>query len=394
MVTTAFSGFTDPLAALSQDTSAQRANLAQYAILQAARHLQDKRYDDAIKEFNKALALDPQNTTALDYIGKINLSLENYEEAIRTYRNWVSYQPNSVEARVALGNAYLQDKQYAESEQEFRYAARLDPNSPLADYTLGIQYLITDRLPEAEAQFRKVQRIAPGDSNVYYSLGALYNKQEKYDEAVRSLTQALNLKPNFPAAKYELGVAYARLGMEDKARSQLKDLESSGSSFAQELSLEINKPKMLWMDTSKSGGFLEFLGPNTPVWMLNAGLATPGASKQFAITFQFSTNMDPASVTNPANWSITRANSAEAGYYNNMMPVTTREARIAPQPIAVTYNALTAQATVRFLVAQNANGDATIDPKHLVFKFMGQDDLGRPMDQDGDEIDGNAGGPF
>lgn len=394
MVATAFTGYTDPLVALAQDMSSQRSRLAQYPILQASKYLQDKRYDEAIREFNKALALDPQNTTALDYIGKINLSQGKYEEAIKSYRNWVSFQPNSVEARVALGNAYMQDKQYQASEKEFQYAARLDPNSPLADYTLGIQYQMTDRLAEAESQFIKVRRMAPGDGNVHYSLGALYSKQGKYEEAIKSLDQALNLKPNFPAAKYELGVAYSRLGMTDKAQTQYKDLVNMGSPFANDLGLEINKPQLLWMDTGKSGGFVEHLGPNTPVWMLNANLIAPDSSQQFSITFQFTTEMDPTSVSNPANWTITRANSAEAGYYNDLMPTKAHEARIAENPLAVTYDLLTSQATIRFIIAQNASGDATIDPTHLVFKFNGVDVLGRAMDEAADEVDGYAGNPF
>ena len=39
---------------------------------------------------------------------------------------------------------------------------------------------------------------------------------------------------------------------------------------------------------------------------------------------------------------------------------------------------------------QNAAGNATIDPSHIVFKFSGIDAAGRQMDTSGDEIDGAA----
>lgn len=104
--------------------------------------------------------------------------------------------------------------------------------------------------------------------------------------------------------------------------------------------------------------------------------------------------MDFSSVTNPANWTITRANSTEGGYYNNMAPIKASEAMISTNPISVTYDSTSAQATIRFLVSQNSSGDATIDPKHLVFKFAGQDFSGRKMDTSADEFDGYKGQPF
>lgn len=152
------------------------------------------------------------------------------------------------------------------------------------------------------------------------------------------------------------------------------------------------------MDTSKSGGFSELLGAGTPVWMLDIqniaspdSLINPNTSKTFTLTFQFTNEMDISSVTNPLNWSITRANNTEGGFYNNTLPVNSaREAAIPRLPLSVTFDAVNRQAMVTFRVSQNAAGDATIDPKHLVFKFSGKDAAGRQMDTTGDEIDGYA----
>jgi hypothetical protein len=111
--------------------------------------------------------------------------------------------------------------------------------------------------------------------------------------------------------------------------------------------------------------------------------------------------MDVASVMNPANWEISRANSAQGGYYNNTMPTTDQEVSIAKRPYSVLYDPETRLASVTFVVQQNstidiANGDngATIDPKHLVFTFSGTDAAGRQMDTAGDQIDGYALKPF
>lgn len=387
MASDPFSISGNPFDVLGRDQSGQRSQLAQYALQRAAQQMQGKQMKEAITTFRQALAYDPTNTTALTYIGNINLQLGNVDEAVKAFKNLVSLDPTSSDSQVKLGNAYLQGKRYNEAEATFKTAARLDPRNPLPEYTLGIQYAQTDRLQEAEAQFLKVQRMAPGDGNVYYALGALHNKQGRYDESVQELKTALSLKSQFYQANYELGVAYTYLGNDDEANRQLNILKSASSSYAEDLNFEITRPKMLYIEGVKGG--ITF-GPNTPVWMLDpAKLTDPGSSSTFSVNIQFSTQMDPASIAELSNWTISRAKSAQAGYYNNSPNgfVSSTEVQIAKRPLSVIYNPTTLQATVTFAINQNSTGDATIDPKHLVFQFSGKDAYGRSMDTGADEID-------
>lgn len=396
------SAYSDMLFGAAGAVQGQRSQLANFAINKAAQYMQDDKTDEAIREFKKALAFDPQNDTALTYVGKLYMQQGKNFEAIKTFKDLVRQQPLSVNAKVNLGNAYLQDKNYVESEKAFKDAARLDPLNPLADYTLGHQYLQTGRYKEAEMQFFKAQKAAPKDGNIYYGLGTVYNKMEKYDLAVTNLQKALSLKKNFPAANLELGIAYNGLGKTDEAQKQLSILQQAKASEAEDLKFILNKPKFVSMDTTKSGGFSEILGAGTPLWMLDTAnlenpdsLANPNTSKKFTITFQFNNDMDLGSVMNPLNWSITRGNNASAGYYNDTIPINRdREALVAPVPLSVTYDYTSRQAMLTFRVNQNEAGDATIDPKHLVFKFSGKDAAGRPMDTTADEINGYAMKPF
>lgn len=382
-----------PFDALAQSgVSGQQSQLAQYAIQRAAQDMRNNKPDDAIVSFKRALAYDPQNVTALSYIGNIYLSQGKIDDAIAAYKNLIGIDPTSSEYRLKLANTYLQGKMYRESEETFKLAARLDPRNIEAEYTLGIQYAQTDRPAEAEAQFLKVKRMAPADGNVYYALGALYNTQGRYSEALQELKSALSLKGNFLAADYEIGVTYSRLGMKDDAARQLQVLVDARSQFAADLQYEINRPRMLYVDGSR-GGFNLSLGPNTPVWMLDpARLTDPNSTKTVSVTIQFNTAMDARSITAVGNWTISRARSASAGYYNNSVNgyVSAKEVTIPPRPLRVEYNNQTLQATVTFAVSQNADGDATIDPRHLVFKFAGKDSGGREMDAASDELSGNS----
>lgn len=152
---------------------------------------------------------------------------------------------------------------------------------------------------------------------------------------------------------------------------------------------------MIAMSTKNSGGFLDLLGPGTPLWMLDPTLlTTPNSSKTFSIAIMFSTAMDPESITNTQNWSISRSNSPEGGYYNNTMPLSSKDVALPSNPESVFYNSLTGEATINFRLNQNASGDSVIDPSHITFKFSGKDASGRDMDVTANEINGYSLAPF
>jgi len=386
----------DAIFTVNDNAQAQRSQVALYAMNKAATYWGANKTDEAITEFKKVLAFDPQNTDAYASLGKIYQGKGNTKEAIKYFKTAVQLDRTSVTAHNDLGNAYLQAKQYTDAEKEFKISARMDPINPLADYTLGILYTQTDRFGEAEAQFNKVAKVSPRDGNVPYSLGVLYNKMGRPEDAVNQLQKALRLKTDFAAANYELGVAYEKLGETDKAEAQLSILDAKQSSLANDLSYILNNPKMLYMDSTNNRNFNQLLGPGKPLWMLDPTLLTANSTSKATIAIQFNNEMDLASVTNPANWEISRAKSTGGGYYT--MPVdTSMEASINKRPFSVTYNPTTRQASVVITLQQNstidiANGilGLTIDASHLVFKFSGKDAAGRQMDTSGDEIDGAA----
>ncbi|NTV50029.1 MAG: tetratricopeptide repeat protein [Geobacteraceae bacterium] len=395
------------LAAASQSAESTRAQNAQYAIASASSALSDGNYDKAIKAFKTAAAFDPNNTTAYNYLGKIYLSQGKNDDAIKAYKQLVRIQssqttkdasssaPTLEEATISLGNAFLQAKQYDQSEKQFKAAAKLAPKDALPVYTLGQQYLSQGRLDEALTQLQKAKTLAPKDGNVYYALGAVYNAQENYMDAAIALQTSVQLKPDFPDANYELGVAYNGLNYTEGVQEQQTILNSSDYNLASQLSA-ITKPQIVSIDDtdSRTTFHTSNFGPDTPIWLSDTSLLTPNSSKIVTTVIQFSKNMDYSSVINIANWSISRGDNYKSGYYNYSRPVSSTDAYIPQTPESVTYDSTTGEATVNFRLQQNSNGNAMIDPMHLVFTFNGKDDFGQTMDLTANSIDGYADAPF
>lgn len=395
------------IAAAAQAAQDNRTQLAQYAVAQAASAMSAGKNDEAITAFQKALALDANNTTAYNYLGQLYLNKGDTGNAIKSFQQLVRIQsnpstmdtssnaPTLEAATLGLANAYLQAKQYPQSEQQFKAAARLDPQDPVPPYTLGQQYLTQGRLSDALTMFQQAGKLSPNDGNVFFAMGEVYNAQGNYSDAVTALQKSIQLKPNFASANYQLGVAYNGLNDQTSVQQQLSILNNSDPNLASQLSAVI-KPAITGIDTNNPvNTFNEALGPGTPLFVLDpTNLSAPSSSNMLSAVIQFSKNMDMDSITNPGNWSISMGNGTQSGYYNDMIPVSPGDATIPAEPVSVTWDGTSDEATVNFQLSQNGNGDATIDPQHVVFTFKGQDADGQSMDTNANSIDGSADAAF
>jgi len=232
--------------------------------------------------------------------------------------------------------------------------------------------------------------LSPNDGNVYYALGSIYNAQENYMDAVTALRTSLELKSDLPSANYELGIAYNALGYTEGAQEQLAILENTDTTLASDLRYALN-PQMLTINSSSNlNTFNEGLGPSVPLWVLDPSLLEADSSTKFSTVIQFSTDMDYASITNSANWSISRGDTTQSGFYNSSIPISSKDAKIPIMPESVTYNPLTYEAIVTFRLTQNDKADAVIDPKHVVFTFNGKSATGKYMDPNANSIDGQT----
>ena len=247
---------------------AQMSSLANNQLIAGVRMLQNKRPEDAIPFFKKALALDSSSIDAYNYLGNTYLQLNQNDKAIDTFKKLVAMKPFDKDSAVNLGNAYSQAQKYADAEKMYKKAVALSPNDKLSHYSLGQTYLLQNKLKDAETEFLKVNRIDSRDPNGYYALGQTYNKMERYDSAISSLKKAISLKHgDFALAETELGYAYA--GKEDDYNlgRQITKLKTMDSQAAIELQNATFKPKILNIDFGPNTPFLPQLGAYTPISM-------------------------------------------------------------------------------------------------------------------------------
>jgi tetratricopeptide (TPR) repeat protein len=374
-------------------------SLAGTVLGQGIDSFQKENYEKAIKSFKAAAALSPSSENAFNaynYMGQAYIKLEDTDGAIKVYKEAIRAFPGTTDDtfHVALGDIYMKQEDMAdEAIAMYEKAIAIDPNNGESRYSLGQIFLQSGDPEKASEQFKQVVRINPASATGYYGLGQVARSEGDYANAVSQFERAQSVDKTFALSYRDLGFTYADMGEFDKADNQLTLLQSKNSDYSASLENYISQvtPAKITFATSLDG-FITSSGPQTKVSSLSSALKVSNHSKLFSMKFTFSKDMDASSIINSSNWTISRSTLRDnGGAYNYGMKLPATEAAIAPKPAYVLFDKDTDIATVYFRIYQNKNADATIDPRHIIFKFNGIDAYGKAVDASANEYAGFSG---
>ena len=118
-----------------------------------------RQYDEAKREFESELSIDPSQPQALTYLGDIEMKRSNLDEALALLSKAVQTKNDIRLAYVDLGAVLMQQKQYQEAVVTLRRAVELDPAQPDAHYRLGRTYQAMGDAMESQKEFAKVRAL-------------------------------------------------------------------------------------------------------------------------------------------------------------------------------------------------------------------------------------------
>ena len=228
----------------AQERAAAEAR-AQAALERGIKHLGNKNYDEAIKEYNEAIRLDPKNAKAYNGRGVIYQMKGQYDQAIKEFNEAIRLDPNDSWAYAARGGTYLTKGQYAQAVLDTKRALVLNPNDELAKSVLqkisggdttrtGIQNTNSARekaqaalergrehfgnrnYDQAISEYTEAIRLDPKNAMVYVCRGEAYNQKNSpfgsdkmlIDKAIKDFDEAIRLNPNDAKAYVGRGEAY------------------------------------------------------------------------------------------------------------------------------------------------------------------------------------------
>ncbi len=149
-------------------------------------------YEDAIKEFQQALLIDPVSFDALQELAEVYENLGRLEKAEEMYKEAIKLKPSYWRGYSTLGYYYYIYGCNVEAEKMYRRSIVLMTENVLDYNNLVAIYYLLGQNDKAEAMLEKSIEIKPS-SDAYSNLGTIYFMQRRYADALAMYEEAIEL---------------------------------------------------------------------------------------------------------------------------------------------------------------------------------------------------------
>ncbi len=175
-----------------------------------------KRYEEALRAYEQAIRLNPNN--ALGYARNADAlnGLKRYEEALSPAEQAIRLDPNNALGYARKAQALNGLKRYEEALGPAEQAIRLDPNDALGYDRKAYALLELKRYEEALRAAEQAIRLDPNNALSYDRKTDALNELKRYEEALRAAEQAIRLDPNNALYYERKAYALSMLGRSKK----------------------------------------------------------------------------------------------------------------------------------------------------------------------------------
>jgi len=160
----------------------------------------EKKAQDALEDFQSALAAAPGYYEACYQVGMASLSLGKRDDAEASFRKSIELSGDKYsEAEVGLGTLMLDRRDFAQGEKTVRRGVELNPDYWLGQYELGRALLNLDKVAEALQAAEQAKSLAPSAAIVYRLLFNIHLQQKDYPALLADIDSYIKLDPDSAA---------------------------------------------------------------------------------------------------------------------------------------------------------------------------------------------------
>lgn len=182
------------------------------------------------------------------------LELQNngfFDDAIKEYQEVLKIEPDNAEIHKRLGDAFYDKQNELEALIEYRESIRIDPNNAATHNNLGLVYYQLGLYSDAIKELKEALNIEPGDAKTLSLLSLVYVDKGKFDLGLNTAREALKIDPNTALAHFSLGIGYHNKNRLDEAEKEyLEALKLDSSLDGAKNNLELLKKKKAGIEES------------------------------------------------------------------------------------------------------------------------------------------------
>ncbi len=179
--------------------------------------LYDWRWEEAEREFKRAIELNPGYATAHHWYAEYLASMGRMDEAMMEAKRALEFDPLSVVMRALSGLALYFSLQYDEAVKQCKRILDMDPNFVPAHLFLGLTYTKKSMFDEAISEFQSAIALFGRSSLMLGALGHAYAASGKQEEARKLLNELKQMSEPMCVPWYYIAAMYSDLGENDEA---------------------------------------------------------------------------------------------------------------------------------------------------------------------------------
>ena len=205
------------LSCFSFAVSAQDPGSLLWHYQQADALANQQRFDEALREYQKVLAVDPNFAEAHSGMGMVYWKTGRIDDAIDAFQNALARNNNILQAHAVMGILLAARGQNEKAITHYEKAIELNPRLPQVYLGLGGIYLAQFKLDAALQTYTRAVELKLQSPGIYCNRGIVYTKQGEYDKAITDFQQALRINTDYAPARFELGFVYQQTNEYEKA---------------------------------------------------------------------------------------------------------------------------------------------------------------------------------
>lgn len=185
-------------------------------------HMEMRKYDRARDDLQKAIALNPKVGGYHEKLGTMLMELGDWQAAKQPLEKTIELEPALFKAyyKLAQVDEQLDDQQNA--LKHYTQAIEKGPRFLEAYSALGRLYADLGYLDQSVQVLTEALKVAlkgtDEEAQVHHLLGTVYQQQKKLDQAVGEFKAALGVVPGMRDALFSLGWTYSIQGNKEEAK--------------------------------------------------------------------------------------------------------------------------------------------------------------------------------
>ncbi|MFZ3165997.1 MAG: tetratricopeptide repeat protein [Candidatus Methanoperedens sp.] len=206
-----------------------------------------KKFDLALKSFEKAIEIKPDSSEAWSNKCITLNNLGRYDEALKAAEKVMELKPDSSEAWSNKGITLNNLGRYDEALKAAKKAIEIKPDNINAWFNKCASLFYLGRYDEALKAAEKAIEIRPDNAEAWSNKGITLIKLNRHNEAIKTYENAIELNPDNASYWFNLACSYAIQKVREKTLSNLKRAIDLDKSFKEKAKEEKDFEK-LWDD--------------------------------------------------------------------------------------------------------------------------------------------------